>query len=96
MNTLEMWFSEFRKVLLFSYKIQYVYVCAHSCLTLCNPMDYSLSGFSVHGIFQARILEWVAISSSRGSSESRDSASLASPALAGRFFTTEPPGTVVR
>ena len=38
------------------------------CLTLCNPMDHSLSGSSVHGIFQARILEWVAIYSSRGSS----------------------------
>ena len=37
-----------------------------SCLTLCDPMDYSLPGSSVHGIFQARILEWVAISSSRG------------------------------
>ena len=33
-----------------------------SCLTLCSPMDYSLSGSSVHGIFQARVLEWVAIS----------------------------------
>ena len=32
-----------------------------SCLTLCNPMDCSLEGSSVHGIFQARILEWVAI-----------------------------------
>ena len=32
-----------------------------SCLTLCNPMDYSLPGSSIHGIFQARILEWVAI-----------------------------------
>ena len=31
-----------------------------SCLTLCNPMDYSLPGSSVHGILQARILEWVA------------------------------------
>ena len=37
-------------------------------LTLCNPMDCSLPGSSVHGIFQARILEWVAISFSRGSS----------------------------
>ena len=35
------------------------------CLTLCNPMDCSLPGFSVHGIFQARVLEWVAISFSR-------------------------------
>ena len=39
-------------------------------LTLCNPMDCSLPGSSVHGIFQARILEWVAISCSRGSSGS--------------------------
>ena len=37
---------------------------AKSCLTLCHPMDCSLPGSSVHGIFQARILEWVAISSS--------------------------------
>ena len=36
---------------------------AQSCPTLCNPMDCSLPGSSVHGIFQARILEWVAISS---------------------------------
>ena len=38
------------------------------CLTLCNPMDCSLPGSSVHGIFQARILEWVAMSFSRRSS----------------------------
>ena len=38
------------------------------CSTLCNPMDYSLLGSSVHGILQARILEWVAMPSSRGSS----------------------------
>ena len=37
------------------------------CLTLCDPMDCSLSGSSVHGILQARILDWVAIPSSRGS-----------------------------
>ena len=36
-----------------------------SCLTLCDPMDYSLPGSSAHGILQARILEWVAISFSR-------------------------------
>ena len=39
-----------------------------SCLILCDPMDCSLPGSSVHGIFQARVLEWVAISFSRGSS----------------------------
>ena len=43
-----------------------------SCLTLCNPMDCSQSGSSVHGISQAIILVWVAISFSRGSSWSRD------------------------
>ena len=45
---------------------------AQSCPTLCNPMNYSLPGFSVHGIFQARILEWVATSFSRRSSQPRD------------------------
>ena len=44
-----------------------VHVCAHSCLTLCDPMDCSPLGSSVQGIFQARILEWVAVSSSRAS-----------------------------
>ena len=39
---------------------------AQSCLTLCDPVDCSLPGFSVHGILQARILEWIAISFSRG------------------------------
>ena len=38
---------------------------AQSCLTLCNPMDWSLPGSSVHGILQARLLDWVAISFSR-------------------------------
>ena len=61
-------------------------------------MDCSLLGYSVHEISQAGILEWVAISSSRGSSGPRnqtpDSCLLSpvSPALAGGFFTVEPPG----
>ena len=63
-----------------------------SRLTLCNAMDYSPPGSSVHGILQARILEWVSMSSSRGSSWPRDqrdqTASLTSTALAGGFFTT--------
>ena len=42
------------------------------CPTLCDPMDHSLLGSSVHGILQARILEWAAISFSRGSSRPRD------------------------
>ena len=60
-----------------------------SCLTLCDPMDYSPAGSSVHGILQARILEWVAMPSSRGSFQPRiELKSLTSPALADRFFTT--------
>ena len=62
-----------------------------SCPTLCNPVDCSPPGSSVHGILQARILEWVAILSSKGYSQLL---SLTSPALAGRFFiiitTTKP------
>ena len=42
------------------------------CLILCDPMDCSPPGSSIHRILQARILEWVAISSSRGSSQPRD------------------------
>ena len=45
---------------------------SQSCPTLCNPMDCSPPGSSVHGIFQARMLEWVAISFSRGSFPPRD------------------------
>ena len=45
---------------------------AQSCLTLCDPVDYSLPGSSVHGVFQARVLEWVAVSFSRGSSQPGD------------------------
>ena len=45
---------------------------AQSCPTLCDPMDCSLPCSSIHGIFQARVLEWVAIAFSRGSSRPRD------------------------
>ena len=50
-----------------------------SCPTLCDPIDYSLLGSSVHGIFQARVLEWVAISFSRGSSWPRDRTQVSRP-----------------
>ena len=46
--------------------------CTQSCPTLCDPVDGSPPGSSVHGIPQTRILEWVAVSSSRGSSQPRD------------------------
>ena len=45
---------------------------AQSCLTLCNPMDCSLPSSSVYGIFQAKVLEWVAVSFCRGSSQPQD------------------------
>ena len=60
-----------------------------SCPTLCDPMDCSLPGFSIHGIFQARILEWFAISFSRGSSWPRNRTRVSW--AAGRLFT-EPLG----
>ena len=56
-----------------------------SCPTLCDPMDCSLPGFSVHGIFQARVPEWVAFSFSRGSSWSRDRTQVSH--IAGICFT---------
>ena len=58
---------------------------AQSCLTLCDPMDYSPPGSSVPGILLARILEWVAIPFSRGSSQRRDQTHVSH--IAGRFFT---------
>ena len=59
-------------------------VRALSCPTLYNPMDCSPPGSSVHGILQPRILEWVAISSSRGASRPRDQTQVSR--IAGRFF----------
>ena len=58
---------------------------AQLCPTLCDPMDCSPPGFSIHGIFQARILEWVAISFSRGSSRPRNRTWVS--CIAGRCFT---------
>ena len=66
------------------------YLVAKLYWTLCHPMDCSPPDCSVHGISQARILEWDAISFSRGSSRLWDQAM--SPALVGGFLTTEPPG----
>ena len=62
---------------------------AQSCPTLSDPMDCSLSGFPIHGIFQARVLEWIAISFSRGSSRSRDQTQVS--CIRGGFFVSEPP-----
>ena len=67
----------------------YMYVMkvpvAQSCLTLCDPMDFRSPGSSVHGILQARTLECIAISFSRGSSRRRDQTW--DSCIADRFFT---------
>ena len=63
-----------------------------SCLTLCNAMDCSPPGSFVHRILQARILEWTAVPSSRGSPRPRDRTHISySSCAAGGFFTTELP-----
>ena len=71
-----------------------MYVCvlvAQSCLTLCNPMDCSLPVSSVHGILQARILEWVAIPFSRESFRTKDQVRVF-PAMEADSLPYEPPG----
>ena len=74
------------------------YMCIHAqllllCLTLWDPMDCSPLGSSVHVILQARLLEWIAMPSSRVSSQPRDWPWVSrGSCIAGRFFTTESPG----
>ena len=63
----------------------HAHVVTKSCPTLCDPIDYSLPGSSVHGIVQARVLEWVAISFSRGASQLKNRTQVS--CTAGRFFT---------
>ena len=71
------------------------WVSTQLCPILCDSMECSLSGSSVHGVFPARILEWVAISSSRGYSWPRDQTRIACISyIAGRSFTTEPLGNL--
>ena len=61
-----------------------------SCPTLCDPMDCSPPGFSVQGILQARTLEWVSMSSSKGSSQPRDQIQVShGSCTTGRLFTAE-------
>ena len=62
--------------------------CAQSAWTLCNPVQCSLLGSSVYGIFQARVLEWVAISYPRGSCWSRDRISVSCVSLPLRHMGT--------
>ena len=67
-------------------KVLVTHSCPNSCPTLWDPMDCNLSVSSVHGILQARILQWVAIPSFRGSSWARDWTWIS--CIAGRFVTT--------
>ena len=64
-------------------------IVIQSCLTLCDPMDCSPPGSSVHGILQVRILEWVAMPFSRGPSRPRDRTQVS--CIAGEYFTTWAP-----
>ena len=65
-----LWCSAFFMVQLsYPYMKEVKVLATQSCPTLCNLMDYSLSGSSVHGILQARILDWIAMPFSRGSSQ---------------------------
>ena len=66
-------------------KSESVVLVAQSCPTLCNPMDGRLWGSSVHGTLQARMMEWVAISYPRGSSQPRDQTHVSW--IIGEFFT---------
>ena len=76
-HTYQVWMSDFCRVSLWTGAVYEVvvlkncYLVAELCLTVCDPMDCSLQS-SVHGISHARILEWIAISFSRGSSRPRD------------------------
>ena len=66
------------------------------CLTLCDPIDCSLPGSSLHGILQTRILQWVAGPFSRGSSWPRYQTRISyGSCIAGRFFTNEPHGKLL-
>ena len=70
----------------------HIHILVLSCTVMSDSWwshDCSLPGFSVHGIFQARTLDWVAIPFCRGSSQARDWTQVACVSCTGRFFTTE-------
>ena len=85
-------YSKWRIILISRLKnsqVKYVCACMHvkslqSCVTLCDSMDCSPPGSSVHGVFQVRILEWVVIPFSRGSSRPRDQAHVSFVSCIGR------------
>ena len=76
-----------------NYISMHMCLVAKSCPTFCDPMDCSPQSFFVHEVFQARILEWVTMPSSRGSSWPRDQTHISwISCIAGQFFAIEPPG----
>ena len=83
-NSLQPYGLQHTRLLCPSLSLEWVSEVAQSCLTLCDPVDCSLPGSSLHGILQARILEWVAISFSRGFSQPRDRTWVSD--IAGRSF----------
>ena len=84
--------TQFKAKLNWTARDRYLDLCCasslQSCLTLCGLMDCSPPGSSVHGVFLARILEWVAMPSSGGSSQARDRTHISYiSCIAGGFFT---------
>ena len=69
---------------IFKKSVQCFYSILQVCPTLCDPMDCSPPGSSVHGVLQARVLEWVSMPSSRGSSLSRDQTHISYASCIGR------------
>ena len=89
-------FSRKTFINIFTHSVSRLFCCfcipfssvTQSCLTLCDPMDSSPPGSSVHGILQARMLDWVAIPFSRAASQSRGwTCTSCISCIAGRFFT---------
>ena len=72
-----------------------LFLDARLCPTLCDPTDCNLPGSSLHGIFTARLLEWIVFPVSGDLPNAGiEPINPASPSLAGRFFTTEPSGNL--
>ena len=74
-------------------RIVVVVLVAQSCPTLCNPVDYRLPGSSVYGILQVRILEWIVIPFSKGSSQARHRTQVS--CTTSRFFTLQATGKIL-
>ena len=86
------WIRYYEMMLFVRHDGVHVYSVTWSYPTLCDSIDCSLLGSSVHGILQVRLLEWVAVSFSRRSSQPRDHTHVSCVSCIGKhIFTTEPP-----